>query len=136
VLAAVSRRDPERREDRSGDGGAGGYWERAVIPLGQRDRSAVRAAVEQALCVAAGDRREDREPERAPICWEVLINPEARPASCGLVPVTAANHSKPPAIGSRPVIRVGVKPTRLTSRAAPPADRIIPTELAGRRSPS
>ena len=29
-------------------------------------------------------------PSAPPICWEVLISPEARPASCGLVLVTAA----------------------------------------------
>ena len=29
-------------------------------------------------------------PSAPPTCWEVLISPEARPASCGLVPVTAA----------------------------------------------
>ena len=29
-------------------------------------------------------------PSAPPICWEVLIRPDASPASCGLVPVTAA----------------------------------------------
>ena len=29
-------------------------------------------------------------PSAPPTCWEVLISPEASPASCGSVPVTAA----------------------------------------------
>jgi hypothetical protein len=99
-------------------------------------------------------------PSAPPTCWEVLISPEARPASCGLVPVTAAivtgtkekpspnaassdgpstfaaneppgagtreNHSRPAAISKRPPISVGLKPTRVTSTEAAPAERMMP----------
>ena len=46
--------------------------------------------VEEALGAAVGDRREDRQSSAPPICCAVLIRPDASPASCGLVPVTAA----------------------------------------------
>ena len=52
-------------EDRPGDREAGADEERAVEPFRQRDRRAVHAGVKQALGAAVGDRREDREAERA-----------------------------------------------------------------------
>ena len=94
-------------------------------------------------------------PTAPPICWEVLIRPDAGPASCGdrgdrhgherepegrqqrraehVSGERAAgarhweNHSRPPATSSSPAISVGLNPIRVTSWDASPAEMMIPT---------
>ena len=88
LLAALARGDQDDREDCADDRKARPDEEGTVEAFRERDRR-VHAPAQQPLGAAVGDRRENREADAPPTCWEVLISPEARPASCGLVPVTA-----------------------------------------------
>ena len=70
---------------------AGADEERAVEALGQRDRRCCATPASSRLWVRLlATVARIASPSAPPTCWEVLISPEARPASCGLVPVTAA----------------------------------------------
>src|SRR4051794_31267017 len=98
-------------------------------------------------------------PSAPPICWDVLISPEASPSSCGSTPDTAAtvietnakpsptaasrdgnrmsptyvpvgetweNKARPAAVSTRPTISTGLKPNRVPSPEAIPAETMIP----------
>ena len=90
VLSAVTGRDQYRGQDRPGHGEPGADEECPVEPLGQRDRRAWTPLWSRLWVWLFATVARIARPSAPPTCCAVLIRPEARPASCGLVPVTAA----------------------------------------------
>ena len=120
---------------------------------------AVAAARDHVVGAALATAASIARPSAPPTCWEVLISPDARPASCGSTPATAAivigtnakpspnadeqrreqdvahvgrrrretwaNQTSPPAISSSPATSTGLKPKRVTSWEATPAETMI-----------
>ena len=90
MVSSTSRAvDEQEREDRAEDREPGADQQRRLEALGQRDRHRA-ARLDDGVRARVGDRGQDREAERAADLLRVLIMPEARPASCGSTPATAA----------------------------------------------
>ena len=82
----ISVSDEHGAEDRE----AGADHERELEALGQRARhAAARALISASVRELAIEARIAR-PSAPPTCCDVLISPDARPASCGSTPLTAA----------------------------------------------
>ena len=94
----VARADQHGGQDRAGDGEARADEERVLEARGERD-GGVDAGLERSTVVELAIDARIARPSAPPTCWVVLIRPEARPASSGVMPVTAAivtGHEREP----------------------------------------